>query len=94
MGPRAANSIEHWMFTKLYALTDAWDGTNAFPHYQKLYSQVNHIWINRKGQPILSSMERPYPGGTTLVIMVASEPGKYDFCQYLAITHSFLVDKQ
>ncbi|KAK4007097.1 hypothetical protein OUZ56_012257 [Daphnia magna] len=44
------------------------------PHYQKLYSRVNHIWINRKGQPILSAMERPHPGGTTLVIMVASEP--------------------
>lgn len=54
------------------------DGANAVPHYQKLYSRVNHIWINRKGQPILSAMERPRPGGTTLVIMVASEPGKYE----------------
>ncbi|KZS02224.1 Uncharacterized protein APZ42_000816, partial [Daphnia magna] len=70
------------------------DGANAVPHYQKLYSRVNHIWINRKGQPILSAMERPHPEGTTLVIMVASEPGKYDFCKYLAISHSFLVDKQ
>ena len=53
------------------------NGANAVPHYQKLYSRVNHIWINRKGQPILGAMERPRPGGTTLVIMVASEPGKY-----------------
>jgi len=55
------------------------NGANAVPHYQKLYSRVNHIWINRKGQPILGAMERPRPGGTTLVIMVASEPGKYEF---------------
>jgi hypothetical protein len=27
-------------------------------------------------------MEGPHPGGTTLVIMVASEPGKYAYCWF------------
>ena len=70
------------------------NGANAVPHYQKLYSRVNHIWINRKGQPILGAMERPRPGGTTLVIMVASEPGKYDLFRFFTFTYSFDVAKQ
>ena len=53
------------------------NGANAVPHYQKLYSRVNRIWINRKGQPGRCAMARPRPGGTTFMIMVASEPGKY-----------------
>ena len=55
---------------------------DADPHYHKLCSRVSHIWGNRKGQPNRSAMERPRPGGTSLLIKVSPEPGKYaDFSQ-------------
>ena len=50
---------------------------DADPHYHKLCSRVSHIWGNRKGQPNRSAMERPRPGGTSLLIKVSPEPGKY-----------------
>ena len=53
------------------------DSANAVPHYQKLRTRVTHIWGNRKGQPNRSAMERPRPGGTSLVIKVSPVPGKY-----------------
>ena len=54
---------------------------NAVPHYQKLRTRVTHIWGNRRGQPNLSAMERPHPGGTSFVIKVSSVPGKYALIQ-------------
>ena len=66
------------------------NGANAVPHYQKLYSRVNHIWINRKGQPSRCAMGGPRPGGTSLLIKVASEPGKYDFILFRHHSSAFL----
>ena len=54
------------------------ESANAVSHYHKLCSRVSHIWGNRRGQPNLSAMERPHPGGTALMITVSPEPGKYD----------------
>ena len=53
------------------------ESANAVSHYHKLCSRVSHIWGNRRGQPNLSAMERPRPGGTSLMIKVSPEPGKY-----------------
>jgi len=39
-------------------------------------------------------MERPRPGGTTLVIMVASEPGKYDFRCFFTFSNTFYKAEQ
>ena len=46
------------------------DSANAVSNYQKLCTQVTHIWGNCRGQPILGAMEKPHPRGTTFVIMV------------------------
>ena len=46
------------------------ESANAVSHYHKLCSRVSHIWGNRRGQPNLSAMERPHPGGTALMITV------------------------
>ena len=46
------------------------DSANAVSNYQKLCTQVTHIWGNCRGQPILSAMEKPHPRGTTFLIMV------------------------
>ena len=54
------------------------ESANAVSHYHKLCSRVSHIWGNRRGQPNLSAMERPHPGGTALMITVSPEPGKYE----------------
>jgi hypothetical protein len=43
---------------------------NAVPHFQKLCYRVTHVWGNRRGQPILSAMDKPHPRGTTFMIMV------------------------
>ena len=61
----------------IYLIDCQGNSANAVPHYQKLYSRVNRVWINRKGQPSRCAMARPHPGGTTFMIMVASELGKY-----------------
>nr|KAF6452914.1 hypothetical protein HJG59_008217 [Molossus molossus] len=46
------------------------------PHYHKLCSRVSHIWGSRRGQHILSAMDKPRPGKTTFVIMVSPLPGE------------------
>ena len=56
---------------------------DADPHYHKLCSRVSHIWGNRKGQPNRSAMEGPRPGGTSLLIKVSPEPGKYTEVMWL-----------
>ena len=59
------------------------DSANAVPHYQKLYSRVNNICVDRRGQPSRGAMTRPRPGGTAFKITVTPEPGKYDLTTFL-----------
>ena len=68
------------------------ESANAVPNSHKLCSRVSHIWGNRRGQPNRSAMERPRPGGTSLLIKVSPEPGKYAelviyFAQLILLYH-------
>jgi hypothetical protein len=42
--------------------------------------------------PSRCAMDRPRPGGTTLVIMVSSVPGKYDLRQQMSFHYAFLIN--
>ena len=59
------------------------NSANAVPHYQKLYSRVNNICVDRRGQPSRGAMARPRPEGTAFKITVTPEPGKYDCTTFL-----------
>ena len=52
-------------------------GRTQSPTNKKLGTRVNHIWVDRRGQPIRSAMERPRLGRAPLVIRASSVPGKY-----------------
>ena len=55
----------------------AGESANAVPHTQKLRRRVHPIWVNRRGQPNRSAMERPRPRGAAFVITAPPRPGKY-----------------
>ena len=61
-------SLFFFLYLKFMVLLG--DSANAVSNYQKLCTQVTHIWGNCRGQPILSAMEKPHPRGTTFLIMV------------------------
>ena len=52
----------------------AGESANAVPHTQKLRRRVHPIWVNRRGQPNRSAMERPRPRGAAFVITAPPPP--------------------